>query len=227
MNEILRNSLFFGLAITIFTFWLGTVFLKKVKWSFLSPVIISSAIIIAFLLIFRVEFTTYEQGTQLLNYLLTPTTVCLAIPLYRQIDLLKKHFGAIIIAITCGSLAHLSIIILGSIVVEIDYQLVLSLLPKSVTTPIALGISGEVGGIESVTVFGVTVAGMIGASVGPVLVKLFGIKNHIAQGLAIGTSSHALGTSRAIEMGEIQGAMSSLAIVVTGILTVILMQICV
>ena len=157
-----------------------------------------------------------------MSYFLTPVTVCLAVPLYKQLQILRKNLAAIIISIVLGCLAHGAVVIAVLLAFGVDRQLLLSLLPKSISTAIALGVSSEIGGIQGITVIGVMVAGISGAVVGPALLKLAGVTDPIAQGLAIGSASHAVGTSKAIELGEIQAAMSSLAIVVTGILTVVI-----
>ena len=182
-------------------------------------------LIILFLLLFDVDYETYNQGAQYLSVFLTPVTICLAVPLYRQLQVLKKNVVAVIVAISCGVVAHAFTILALAKWCGLDKVLTLSILPKSVTTPIAVGLSNELQGIEAVTIMGVMVAGIMGAVLGPLVCKLFRIKEPVAQGLGIGSASHAVGTSKALEMGEIQGAMSSLAIVVTAILTVVVVPI--
>ncbi len=221
MNELLQNSAFFGLSLSIGAYWIGLKVKEKLKWDIVNPLLVAMILIIALLLVCGVDYETYDNGAKYITFLLTPATVCLAIPLYKNIELLKKNIIAVLISIVCGVFAHLISIATIGIVLHVDDILVRSLLSKSVTTPIAIGISGEIGGLVPITIIGVTVAGMTGVVIGPTLLKLVGIKEPIAQGLAIGTAAHVLGTSRAVELGEIQGAMSSLAIVVTGILTVI------
>ena len=157
-----------------------------------------------------------------LSYFLTPVTVCLAVPLYKQMETLKKNLAAILISIAIGCVVHAGILIAVTVLCKMDQQLLLSVMSKSVTTAIALGVTGEIGGIQGITVIGVMIAGISGAVVGPSILKMFHITEPVAQGLALGSASHAVGTSKAIELGEIQAAMSSLAIVVTGILTVII-----
>jgi len=225
MNEILVDSAYFGLFLSLGAFWIGSCIRKKWNSPLLNPLLIASFICIAFLLIFNIEYETYDKGASHLSYFLTPVTVCLAVPLYRQIQVLKDNMTAVLISITCGSIAHAIIIVIITNIVKLDQTLIYSLLPKSVTTAIAVGISNEIGGIASITLIGVMIAGTSGAVFAPIVLKLFRITEPVAQGLAIGTSSHAMGTTKAVEMGEIQGAMSSLAIVVTGILTVIIVPI--
>ena len=156
---------------------------------------------------------------------LTPATICLAVPLYRQLEVLKQNVVAVIVPISFGVIAHAITLIALYKLFDVEKVLTLSLLPKSVTTPIAVGICHELNGIEVVTIMGVMIAGIIGAVFGPIVCRVLRIQEPIAQGLGIGSASHAIGTSKALEMGEIQGAMSSLAIVVTAILNVIVVPI--
>ena len=177
---------------------------------------------IIFLLLTGISYETYQYGAKYLSYLLTPVTVCLAVPLYKQMETLKKNLAASLISIGIGCVVHAGILIAVTVLCKMDQQLLLSVMSKSVTTAIALGVTGEIGGIQGITVIGVMIAGIAGAVVGPSILKMFHITEPVAQGLALGSASHAVGTSKAIELGEIQAAMSSLAIVVTGILTVII-----
>ena len=225
MNEFLNNSVFFGVAISIAAFWIGDKIRQKWKLPIFNPLLIATIIVIAVLLLCDIDYETYNQGAQYITFLLTPATICLAVPLYRQIEVLKKNVAAIVISILCGCVAHLLIVIGIALLFGVDEVLVLSFLPKSVTTPIALGISNEIGGIQAVTAVGVVLAGILGAVMGPVVFKICKVTEPVAQGLGMGAPSHAIGTSKALEMGEVQGAMSSLAIVVTGILTVIIVPI--
>jgi predicted murein hydrolase (TIGR00659 family) len=221
LNEILGESLFFGMALSLVAYRIGFGIQKKWKKVFFNPLLIAIVIVIAFLSITGITYETYQYGAKYLSYFLTPVTVCLAVPLYKQLQVLKDNLAAVIISIALGCIAHAGILVALAAFFRLDDQLLLSLLPKSITTAIALGVSSEVGGIQGITVIGVMVAGISGAVVGPTLLKLFHITEPVAQGLAMGSCSHAIGTSKAIELGEVQAAMSSLAIVVTGILTVI------
>lgn len=222
MNELLSQSLFFGMIVSLVAYKIGFEIQKKWKKVYLNPLLIAIVIVIAFLLITGISYETYQYGAKYLSYFLTPVTVCLAVPLYKQLDILKNNLAAILISILIGCLSHAGILIAVTILCKMDQQLLLSVMSKSVTTAIALGVTGEIGGIQGITVIGVMIAGISGAVVGPSILKLFHITEPIAQGLALGSASHAVGTSKAIELGEIQAAMSSLAIVVTGILTVII-----
>ncbi len=225
VNEILQQSTYFGAFISIFFYWTGYYLQKKLKKPFLNPLLIALVLVIAVLSFLQVDYETYQQGARYITYFLTPATVCLAVPLYKQLSLLKDNLFAILTAILAGCISHLIVIAGLGFLFRWNREFLLSFLPKSVTTPIALGISGESGGMEELTIIGVTIAGLTGSILGPALLKLFRIKNPIAQGLALGTASHAIGTSKAVELGDIQAAVSSVAIVVTGIITVILIPV--
>ncbi|MBR4983436.1 MAG: LrgB family protein [Lachnospiraceae bacterium] len=222
MNEMLSESLFFGMILSLLAYKIGFEIQKKYKKVFLNPLLIAIVIVIVFLLITGISYETYRNGAKYLSYFLTPVTVCLAVPLYKQMETLKKNMAAILISIAIGCVTHAGVLIAITAIFKMDKQLLMSVMSKSVTTAIALGVTGEIGGIQGITVIGVMVAGISGAVIGPTLLKLFHITEPVAQGLAMGSASHAIGTSKAIELGEIQAAMSSLAIVVTGILTVVI-----
>lgn len=225
MNELLQESVFFGICITIGAYQLGCLIQKKWKLSLLNPLLIATILIIGVLLLFKIDYSVYEAGSKYISMFLTPVTVCLALPLYRQIQVLRKHAGAVLISIFSGCVAHVLVMLGMAFAFRLDKALLYSLLPKSITTPIAIGISSEIGGIEVITIVAVVIAGILGAAVGPLILKVCHITEPIAQGLGMGAASHAVGTSKAMELGEIQGAMSSLAIVVTGVLTVILVPV--
>ncbi len=225
MQEYLSDSVFFGVFLTIFTFQIGAAIQKKWKFPLFNPLLISVFLIIVVLSVFQIPYEVYNKGGQYITSFLTPLTVCLAVPLYRQIQNLKDNIWAILISISCGCLAHAATIIVMCNMLGIDELLRNSLLGKSVTTAIAVGVTTELGGITSIVIIGVTVAGILGAVAGPAVMKLVRVKNPVAAGLGIGCGSHALGTSKVLELGEVQGAMSSLAIVVTGILTVVIVPI--
>lgn len=225
MNEILSESVFFGVVVSVVAYWIGEKMKEKWKLPVFNPLLISSIIVIAVLLLFDIDYEIYNQGAKYISFFLTPATICLAVPLYRQLESLKKNVPAILISIFLGCIAHVLILLGIAALFSVDEILLRSFLPKSVTNPIAIGISAEIGGIQAVTAVGVCVAGIFGSIIGPFLFRLFKITEPVAQGLGLGSPSHAIGTSKALEMGEIQGAMSSLAIVVTGILTVIIVPI--
>ncbi|MFI3237016.1 MAG: LrgB family protein [Lachnospiraceae bacterium] len=222
MEEMLQGSTFFGIAITIFTYSISYKISKKYNKPILNPIILSTLMIIVFLLLTGVSVETYQKGAQFIDMFLVPLTVCLAIPLYRQIHILKQKPVLILTSVLSGCVVHLFAILGLTMLIGMEDQVRNSLFGKSVTTAIAIGISDEMGGIQSLTIIAVMIAGITGAIVGPSILKLIKITNPIAFGLAMGTASHAVATSRALEIGEVEGAMSSLAIVIAGIMTVVL-----
>lgn len=222
MNELLSGSVYFGIIISLIFYWISLIISKKVKLTICNPLLLTTIFIIVVLLVFHIDYDTYNYGAQYLTYFLTPATVCLAVPLYRQFEILKKNIAAIMLSIGAGCISHAIAIGVLTIAFRLSPELKASLIPKSLTTAIAIGVGEELGGITSVTVISVIITGLLGATIADGLFRLLKIEEPVAQGLACGTASHAIGTSKAIELGEVQGAMSSLAIVVTGILTVIL-----
>lgn len=221
MKEVLTQSVFFGMFLTLFFFQIGAWINKKLKVSFANPLLIAVACIMATLFVFDLDYEIYQNGAKYIQYFLTPATVSLAVPLYRHLTLLKKHPKAIFISIFAGVMTAMSSILLLSFLFQLQHQQYITLLPKSITTALGMGISEKMGGVQAITVIAISVTGITGTVGAEVLCKLFRIKEPVAKGLAIGTSCHALGTSRAMEMGEIEGAMSSLALVVTGLMTVL------
>lgn len=222
MNEFVFSTVYFGMVLSLLCYWLALKIAAKVKSTLCNPLLVCCAMIIAVLLLFGIDYETYDKGASYLTYFLNPATVCLAVPLYRQFQVLKSNWKAILLGIFSGCVACMVIIVGIAMVLSFETQLTASILPKSITTAIAIGLAEELGGISSVTVACVVFTGIFGACTASVFFKLFKIEEPVAQGLACGTSAHAIGTSVALEMGDVQGAMSSLAIVVTGIMTVII-----
>lgn len=194
---------------------------KKTKKILFNPLLISTVITVLFLILINVDYDGYYNKAKYLHYLLTPATVCLAIPLYEQLSLLKKNIKAIVIGICSGVLTSLTSILLFSMLFDFTHQMYVTLLPKSVTAAMGMGISEELGGISSLTVPIIIMTGITGNIIAEIVCKLFRIRDSIAKGIAIGTASHAMGTAKALEMGETEGAMSSLSIAVSGIVTVL------
>lgn len=225
MQELLVNSTFFGVFLSLGVYLLGAWIQKKLKWPIFNPLLICMAVIIPLLMALDIPYEVYNSGAKMIGNFLTPVTVALAVPLYRQIKKLKENLPAVLISIVCGCLGHALTIVLLSKVLGVENIVRDSLMGKSVTTAIALGVTEELGGIAGVTIVGVVVAGIMGAVVGPTVLKIARVKEPVAFGLGMGASSHAIGTSKALEIGELEGAMSSLSIVVTGVLTVILVPI--
>lgn len=222
MDTLLLDSNYWGVAATLASYWLALKISKRYRHTFCNPLLISSAMMIFLLIIFKIDYTTYENSNKYLNYLLTPATVCLAIPMYNQLAVLKKHIAAILLSISVGCLTCGCYIFIMCKLFQLSENIFVSLIPKSVTTAIALGISNELNGNISITAVMVVITGLFGSITAPALLKRLHISIPLAQGLAIGNSSHVIGTSKAVEMGEIQGAMSGLSIAVAGILTVFL-----
>lgn len=219
MNEIMSNSIYFGTVISIVGYLIG-IFLRK-KISVLNPLLISIIFVIIVIKVFDIDYETYNDGAKYISYLLTPATVCLAIPLYRQLSVLKKHSKEVFVGIFAGVIASLGSILLMSYMFGLTHRQYVTLLPKSITTAIGIGISDELGGIQTITIAVILITGVIGNVMAEWILKLFKIKEPVAKGLAIGTSSHVLGTAKALEIGEIEGAMSSLSVAVAGLMTVI------
>lgn len=225
MNDILSQSTYFGFLITVGIYYISIQLKNKFKSNLLNPLLISTIIIVILLLLLGIKYDTYNEGAKYVSYFLTPTTVCLAIPLYKQIKILKKNIIAILIGILAGVLANATVIILFVKIFNMSNEIGTSLLPKSITAPIAIGLVDEMGGLSSITVFAVILSGIIGAAIAPTLFKIFKIDEEVSQGLACGTAAHGSGTTTALELGEVQGAISGLAIIVTGIITTIIVPI--
>lgn len=221
MSNFLENSVFFGVFISIITYEIGVLIKKKLKLAIFNPLLISIALIIVFLLAFHIKYNVYESGAQCLSYFLTPATVALAVPLYEQIEPLKKNWKAIVAGILSGALTSALCVLAVSLIFQLDHKQYVTLLPKSITTAIGMGLSEELGGIVTITVAVIVVTGVIGNMFAESICKLFHITDPVAKGIGIGSASHAMGTAKAMEMGEIEGAMSSLSIAVSGLLTVV------
>ena len=224
MKEMLTGSVYFGVVLTLICYEIGLVIKRKTKLSLANPLLIASILIIGVLLILDIDYEVYKAAVQPISFLLTPATVCLAIPLYRQLELLKKYPVAILGGITSGVLTTMVSIWLMSLAFGLTHEQYVTLLPKSITTAIGMGISDKMGGIVTITIVSICITGILGNVMAELWLKWMKIEEPIAKGLAIGTASHALGTTKAMEIGEIEGAMSSLSVVVTGILTVIAIQ---
>ena len=175
----------------------------------------------AFLWVTNTSYESYSKGANVISYLLTPATVCLAVPLYEQIEHLKRNYHAVATGITAGVLGSMTSILALVLLFGLDHQAYVTLLPKSVTTAIGMGISEELGGNVPVTIMVIVITGITGNILGEKILKLARIKEPVAKGIAIGSASHVIGTAKAMEMGQTEGAMSSLAIVTSGVLTVI------
>lgn len=221
MKEFLNNSVYFGVFLSLLGYAIGIILKKKFKSNIFNPLLISIIFVITVLVVFHIDYKAYNSGAKVLSYMLTPATVCLAIPLYQQLELIKNHFKAIMAGIIAGVLSSLSSVLFLAYLFGLDHKQYVTLLPKSITTAIGMGISEELGGITTITVAVIIITGVLGHVLADIVFKIFSINEPLAVGLALGTSSHAIGTTKALEIGEIEGAMSSLSIVVAGLLTVI------
>lgn len=220
MKELLAQSLYFGVTISIVAYGIGLFLKKKLKWGILNPLLVSIIIVMIFLKLSGVGYGEYNESAKYLSYLLTPATVALAVPLYQQIQLLKENLLAVILGIAAGVISSMGSILLLAYVFGLNHQEYVTLLPKSITTAIGMGVSEELGGIVTITVASIVITGVLGNVIGQAVCRLFGIYEPIAVGLALGTAAHAIGTAKALEIGEVEGAMSSLSIAVAGLMTV-------
>ena len=221
MLEILSRLSLFPLVLTIGTFQIGLWIQKKAKSPLCNPILVAVILAIGVLLATGYPVEDYQAGSKGLTWLLTPATICLALPLYEQIKILKKNLPAILAGITAGTITSLAVILLMCHWLGLDRQISVSLLPKSITTAMGIVLSGQSGGLEALTTTVIIITGILGALVGSILCKLFRIKDPIAQGVAFGTASHVVGTSRANELNPLTGAVSSLSLAFAGILTAI------
>ncbi len=215
-----ENSLFFGMGISVGTYLLGIYLKKKLKIFIFNPLLVAITVTIATLLVLDIEYKSYENGAKYLSYLLTPATVALAIPLYEQFMELKKNFTAIMVGIASGVVTSLLTIFVMALLFKLTHTEYVTLLPKSITTAIGIGLSEELNGYVAITVTAIIITGLFGNIAGDYMCRMFGIKHPIAKGVAIGTASHVMGTARAMEIGKTEGAMSSLSVAVAGAMTV-------
>lgn len=219
--SLLQESTFMGAVISLAAYFAGMYLKKKWNRSFLNPLLISIIITIIFVIVCKIDYNTYYEGAKYISYLLTPATVCLAIPLYEQFQILKNNWKAIIAGVTAGAVTSLTTVLVLALLFKFSHEEYVTFLPKSITTAIGMAVSEEQGGYVAVTVAVIIVTGILGNVFGDLILKIFRIEEPIAKGIALGTASHAIGTSKAMELGEIEGALSSLAVVVAGILTVV------
>lgn len=221
MNEFFLHSAYFGVVLSLVTYFFGTYIRKKINFPLFNPLLIAIILTAAVLLIFKIDYEVYNASAKYISYLLTPATVALAIPLYQQLETLKNNWKAIIAGIFSGVVTGLLSILAMSVIFGFTHEEYVTFLPKSITTAIGMGVSEELGGYVPVTVAIIIITGVVGSVIAETVLKLFRITDPVAKGIAIGTSSHAVGTSKAMEIGKTEGAMSSLSIVVSGIITVV------
>lgn len=220
MKELFASP-YFGVALSVIAFWIGVKLNRKLKTPVCNPLIVAIVLIIAVLLIFRIPYESYNAGGALINMFLAPATACLAAAIYTKIEILREYWLPILVGCTAGSAASMGSIYGLCRLFGLEQSLTVSLLPKSVTTPIAVSITESAGGVVPITVVAVIFTGILGSIFAPLLIRVFHVSDPVAAGLSIGASSHAVGTSKAIEIGEVEGAMSGLAIGICGIITVL------
>lgn len=221
MNDMITSPLF-SIFLCIIAYKLGLLLQQKTKLAIANPLLIAIVLVIVFLTAANISLEQFNQGASFISMFLTPATCMLALSIYRQVDKLKANLIPILAGTLVGSIVSIISVIVLCRLFKLDDAITYSLLPKSVTTPIAMDVSASLGGIVPITIAAVIITGIIGAVLAPTLIKLFKIKDPIVRGIAIGTSSHALGTSKALEIGEVEGAMSGIALGLCGIITVIL-----
>lgn len=215
----------FGVILTILFFNIGIYIQKKTNKPIFNPLLIAILGIILFLSITKIPYESYKLGGDRINFFLGPVTIVLAVPLYKQFDLFKKYLLEILIGISCGVVvSFISIKLIGHFT-NADVDIINSLIPKSITTPMGISLTKTLSGVEAITVVSIILTGILGAIISPIVFKIGKINNPVAKGISLGTSAHALGTTKALEMGEVEGAMSGLSIGISGIITVILIPI--
>lgn len=220
MLESFVDTPMFGFCLTFVAYQIGLWISRKLKSPIFNPLIIAILIIMGVLTVFDIPYEVYNQGGSVISFFLGPATVALAIPLYRQLHVLKESGFSVAAGIFVGSIASvISVIYLGKLF-GLDSQLITSLAPKSVTAAISREISQQLNGLPALTVACTVLTGITGNVIGPYVCQFFKIKDPLAMGTALGTASHAIGTARAMQYGEIEGAMGSLSISVAGIITV-------
>lgn len=220
MNQIVAESATVGVVISLLAYEIGILFKNKFKLAIFNPLLIAILLTIGVLAVFHINYEIYNESAKYLSYLLTPATVSLAIPLYQKIELLKKNLWAILGGILSGVLTSMVCVFVMALIFGLSHEEYVTLLPKSITTAIGMGVSEELGGYVTISVAVIIITGVLGNMMAEFICRFFRIKSSISKGLAIGTASHAIGTARAMEMGETEGAMSGLAIVVAGLCTV-------
>ena len=225
IREALTQSVFFGMVISLLCYQIGLAVQKKTKLAIANPLLLSVIVIIGVLMILDIDYDSYYNGAKYIQYFLTPATVSLAIPLYRQLEYIKKYPLAVFGGIASGVLMAMGSIFVMALAFGLSHEQYVSLLPKSITTAIGIGVTEKMGGMVNVTIIAICITGILGNMAAEAVCRMFRIEEPVAKGLAIGTSAHALGTTKAMELGEVEGAMSSLSIVVAGILTVITVSI--
>lgn len=221
MTSVLTESVYFGVLVTLAAYHLGQTLKRKFNIALFNPILIAVALIIILLSVLDIPYAAYQEGAKYISYLLTPATICLAIPMYEQLEPLKQNKKAVMVGIASGVIASLSCILALSVLFNFEHAMYVTLLPKSITTAIGMGVSAELGGYVTISVVTIISTGILGNMIGETICRILKIKEPISKGLALGTASHAIGTAKAMEMGEVEGAMGGLSIAIAGLLTVV------
>lgn len=221
MTELLTENSFFFLLLTLAAYQAGLWLQRKLGWAVCNPILIAALLVGGVLVAADIPYTTYQTGCAALSWLLTPATVCLAIPLYTQLRVLRKNWRAILAGVAAGTAASLGSIAVMACLFGLDHTLYISLLPKSITTAMGLALSEMYGGIAGVTTAAIIVTGIFGNCCGTWLCRLFRLQDPVAQGVAFGTASHVIGTARAASISPVAEAVSSLSLVIAGLLTAV------
>lgn len=221
MSNLWSDPLF-GIMLTVIAFYIGSIVAKKVKSPIANPLLIAMIICILVMKIFHVSYEEYMEGAQFISLFLVPATAILGLSIYRQRKVLKEQFLPIVIGCLSGSLLSMGSTVVLCKMLALHSEMLYSLIPKSVTTAIALDVSEQLGGLRSITMMAVILCGTGGALIHPMVIRLLRLNDPVATGVAFGTASHAIGTSKALEIGEVEGAVSGVAMGVAGICTVII-----
>lgn len=221
MNDLIASPVF-GVIISLIAYEIGIYIKKKGRLPIFNPLLIAVIILIFFLTKFHIKYEDYNNGGQIISFFLFPATVALALPMYKKFALFKANAIPILIGIFSGAISGFICVVFLSKLFGLTNVLIESLIPKSITTPIGIALSKQLGGLPSIAVVAIIMTGIIGSISGPFLYKIFKIKDKVALGIAMGASSHALGTARAMEIGEIEGAMSGLTMAISGVVAVLL-----
>lgn len=221
IHDFFLNSVYLGVLLTLGTYAIGIWLRRLTGWGIFNPLLVATLLCIAILSLGHLPYSAYAAGAGPISYLLTPATICLAVPLYEQIEQLKHNSRAIGMGVTAGVLASMITVLLLVLILGMDHRAYVTMLPKSITTAIGMGVSEELGGNTPVTIMVIIITGIVGNILSERFLRIMHIKHPIAKGIAIGSAAHVIGTSKAMEMGKTEGAMSSLAIVTSGIITVV------
>lgn len=226
MDELLEIGIL-PVIVTLLAFRIGQFFQQKTKSPLCNPILIAVILVLLFLTGTGMELSAYQQGTSLLSWLMTPATVCLAISMYEQFQVLRKSTPMILAGVAAGALSCLLTVLLFALAAGFDRTLTVSLLPKSVTTAIGVPLSQIAGGMDSITTAAIILTGITASVLGPGLCRLFRLTDEVSRGVAFGTAGHVIGTAKANELSALTGAVSSLSLVVAGLLTAVILPLAV